>query len=63
MMPPVSKVEPRKHPSGRPKAREEYRRLSVYRVPSDGPVTPRLQRKVTDAIGFRRFACADDDEE
>lgn len=42
------------HPSGRPKARpQEKRSRPIWRVPDDGPVTPRLQRReFAQAIGF-----------
>lgn len=44
--------KPRPHPSGRPIRRSRERGRPIWRIPDDGPVTPRLQRQVTNAIGF-----------
>jgi hypothetical protein len=43
-----------KHPSGRPRARESYGRLSITRSPSREPLTPGLRKRegMTEAIGF-----------
>jgi hypothetical protein len=52
------------HPSGRPIRRDEYRRLPIMRIPSDGPVTPSLRRReLTSAIGFHVARIHEDDED
>jgi hypothetical protein len=48
----IVKVDPRRHPSGKPIRRTERVGCSLWRVPNDGPVIPRLQRQETGAIGF-----------
>lgn len=41
------------HPSARPIRKDERKGHSIWRVPGDGPVLPRLQRKeLQAAIGF-----------
>lgn len=41
------------HPSGKPKRERKVVGRSVWRVPEDGYVTPRLRKSETkDAIGF-----------
>lgn len=43
-----------RHPSGRPVARDNYRRLPILRVPNGEPLTPGLRRReLSSAIGFR----------
>lgn len=46
-----------RHPSGRPIRREAPRRRIVWRVPDEGPVTPRLKTPTikTEAVGFWHF--------
>ena len=43
-----------KHPSGRPIAKKETKGRPIWRIPEEGPVTPRLREKKhkTEAIGF-----------
>lgn len=40
------------HPSGRPKRDQNVKGQTIWRVPLDGYVTPRLRDNHTDAIGF-----------
>lgn len=50
------------HPSGKPKRALDTKRMSVYRVPLEGPVAPRLQRPaLKDAIGFKYNPREEDD--
>lgn len=42
----------RPHPSGRPVRKSQKREPSIWRIPDDGYVTPRLRHRTTDAIGF-----------
>lgn len=43
----------RPHPSGRPKAPDNYRALGFRRLPPDEPLTPGLRRRdLGEAIGF-----------
>ena len=44
----------RPHPSGRPILRPETRGLSIFRIPFEGSIIPRLQVKYGDisAVGF-----------
>lgn len=53
----------RAHPSGAPVRRDKIGVRSIWRVPDDGYVIPRLQpgRRETYAIGFTARICADDD--
>lgn len=52
------------HPSGRPIKRDDFRRLPVLRVPSDGPLLPSLRRReLASAIGFRIDRIQDEDDE
>ena len=54
----------RKHPSGRPKHEDEYRRLSIPRPTYDEPLVAKLRAGATrDAIGFlHRIVSRDDDD-
>lgn len=58
-------MSPQKHPSGRPVRKIEVKGRSIWRVPDEGPVTPRLRddRKPRDQIGFHRWVNFDDPEE
>ena len=63
VMKPDRKFAP--HPSGRPKPKENYRRLSISRPPSEGPLTPGLRQKgMQGPIGFHPSGWKDwmDDE-
>jgi hypothetical protein len=40
------------HPSGRPKQETKIKGSSIWRIPLDGYLTPRLREVNTDAIGF-----------
>lgn len=53
------------HPSGRPIACEREGVVSQPRIPSDGPLTPRLQpgHDRVEAIGFHVDVPTDDDED
>jgi hypothetical protein len=54
--------EPRKHPSGRPIRKPIKGVQSVWHVPLDGPVTPRLQKQEgASAIGFTANLAAERD--
>lgn len=47
-----------------PIRREDFKRLPIMRIPSDGPVTPGLRRReLRDAIGFRMPRNDEDDED
>jgi hypothetical protein len=52
-----------RHPSGKPIRQPKYGVTSRYRVPDDGPVTPRLRPKdgLSNPIGFRAEICVRDD--
>lgn len=55
-----------RHPSGQPMTRERVVGRSIWRVPDDGPVTPRLRtpRRDLSLVGFTHsFASEDDDSE
>lgn len=53
-----------KHPSGRPLARDNYRRLPITRVPNYEPLTPGLRRReLSSAIGFRYEPPRSDEDE
>lgn len=53
------------HPSGRPIRKTEQRGRPMWRIPDDGYVTPRLQRRKnqTQAIGFTAGRYDEADEE
>jgi hypothetical protein len=51
------------HPSGKPKRERKVVGRSIWRVPEDGYVTPRLRKQDTkDAIGFVHRFDEDQDE-
>lgn len=55
--------EPKKHPSGRAIHRNTQGTLSIWRIPSSGPVLPSLQKRDRcPAIGFTVGHLANDDE-
>jgi hypothetical protein len=57
-------VVPRpRHPSEKPVRYPKIGVCSIWRVPGDGPVIPRLQKpEGVHAIGFTARICAEDDE-
>lgn len=56
-------TERKPHPSGRPIRKGQYGVKSIYRVPEDGPVIPRLrEQRTAQAIGFTARICAEDDD-
>lgn len=57
-------MDRREHPSGRPIRHIEKRGLSIWRVPEEGFVTPRLRQSLkTEAIGFLATASSDQADE
>lgn len=49
----------------RPIRRNDPRRINPYRIPEEGPLTPRLRQKASDisAVGFHHdFSEKEDDE-
>lgn len=55
-----------KHPSGRPVARREVKGRSIWRIPDDGLVTPKLatDKKDLSLVGFHHeFIEAESDED
>ena len=51
------------HPSGRPIKEQKQGVKSIWRVPEDGYVIPRLRDKGSiNAIGFTARICADDED-
>lgn len=53
----------RSHPSGRPIRPTHIVGRSIWRIPDDGPVTPRLQKRHdTYAVGFTATFPTEDDD-
>lgn len=64
--PPIRhEIKPRYHPSGRPMHNDRERGHSMWRVPPDEALTPRLRpgREQQNAIGFTARLTAPDDDE
>ena len=58
-------MSPTKHPSGRPVRKNEVKGRPIWRVPDEGPVTPRLRadRKPLDQVGFHHWVNFDAEDE
>lgn len=56
-------MKPR-HPSGKPIRPDRIVRPTIFRIPYEGYITPRLQQKPTEAIGFvHKFERSTDEED